>query len=116
MCRVLFGHSLVSIYLCTHRQNGSGQELFVSMSSSVNGATIQASVCVFSSLCQYFSTEQRRWSSEGLRPLGGSSPRVAHCLTQHLTVFGASMFVHPEAVILLPPVCVNLSPPSSTVQ
>nr|XP_023692667.1 polycystin-1-like isoform X3 [Paramormyrops kingsleyae] len=84
-------------------QNGSGQELFVSMSSSVNGATMQASVCVFSSLCQYFSTEQRRWSSEGLRPLGGSSPRVAHCLTQHLTVFGASMFVHPEAVILLPP-------------
>ncbi|XP_067100237.1 LOW QUALITY PROTEIN: polycystin-1-like [Osmerus mordax] len=55
------------------------------------------------SLCQYYSLEEGRWSSAGLQPLGGSSLRTASCLTQHLTLFGASMFVHPEALVLLPP-------------
>ncbi|XP_069012250.1 polycystin-1 [Embiotoca jacksoni] len=55
------------------------------------------------SLCQYYSVEERRWSSEGLQPLEGSTLRAAHCLTRHLTMFGASLFVHPGAVVLLPP-------------
>ncbi|XP_041671972.1 polycystin-1 [Cheilinus undulatus] len=55
------------------------------------------------SLCQYYSVEERCWSSEGLQPLEGSTPHAAHCLTKHLTLFGASMFVHPGAVVLLPP-------------
>ncbi|XP_035258644.1 polycystin-1 isoform X2 [Anguilla anguilla] len=87
----------------TPLQNSSGQELHVNVSSVLHGGTVQASVCVFSSLCRYFSLEQRRWSSQGLSPLGGSSPRAAHCLTQHLTLFGASLFVHPDALVLLPP-------------
>ncbi|KAJ8399765.1 hypothetical protein AAFF_G00408700 [Aldrovandia affinis] len=61
----------------TPLQNASGQELHVTVSSSLAGGTVQASVCVFSSLCQYFDLEQRRWSSEGLSPLSGSSPRAA---------------------------------------
>ncbi|KAJ8363622.1 hypothetical protein SKAU_G00124530 [Synaphobranchus kaupii] len=87
----------------TPLQNSSGRELHVNVSSALRGGTVQASVCVFSSLCQYFSLEQRRWSSRGLSALRGSSPRAAHCLTQHLTLFGASLFVHPDALILLPP-------------
>ncbi|KAG7491706.1 hypothetical protein MATL_G00006860 [Megalops atlanticus] len=87
----------------TPLRNSSGQELHVNVTSSLTGGRVQASVFVFSSLCQYFSLEQRRWSSEGLRPLSGSSSRTAHCLTQHLTVFGASLFVHPNAVVLLLP-------------
>ncbi|KAL4648087.1 polycystin-1-like [Arapaima gigas] len=87
----------------TPLQNGSRQELYMSLNSSLSGGPTQVSVWVFSSLCRYFSTAQRRWSSEGLRPLSGSSPREAHCLTRHLTMFGASIFVHPDAVILLPP-------------
>uniref|UniRef100_UPI003AAB6BD9 polycystin-1 n=1 Tax=Centroberyx gerrardi TaxID=166262 RepID=UPI003AAB6BD9 len=55
------------------------------------------------SLCQYYSVKEGRWSSEGLRPLEGSTLHTAHCLTQHLTMFGASLFVHPGAVVLLPP-------------
>ncbi|XP_034415177.1 polycystin-1 [Cyclopterus lumpus] len=55
------------------------------------------------SLCRYYSVEERRWSSDGLRPLEGSTLHAAHCLTRHLTIFGASMFVHPGAVVLLPP-------------
>ncbi|XP_036382972.1 polycystin-1 [Megalops cyprinoides] len=87
----------------TPLQNSSGQELHVNVTSSLTGGTVRASVYVFTSLCQYFSLEQRRWSSEGLSPLSGSSSRTAHCLTQHLTIFGASLFVHPDAVVLLPP-------------
>ncbi|KAM3591453.1 uncharacterized protein V6R79_002157 [Siganus canaliculatus] len=55
------------------------------------------------SLCQYYSLKERRWSSEGLQPLEGSTLHAAHCLTKHLTMFGASLFVHPGAVVLLPP-------------
>lgn len=64
-------------------------------------------VCVFSSLCQYYSMKEKRWSSEGLVPLEGSTLHSVHCLTQHLTMFGASLFVHPGVVVLLPPVCDN---------
>ncbi|XP_049915502.1 polycystin-1 isoform X2 [Epinephelus moara] len=72
-------------------------------SSLVDGGPVHVSVCVFSSLCQYYSVKERRWSSEGLQPLEGSTLHAAHCLTQHLTMFGASLFVHPGVVVLLPP-------------
>uniref|UniRef100_A0A8C8HLX8 Polycystin-1 n=1 Tax=Oncorhynchus tshawytscha TaxID=74940 RepID=A0A8C8HLX8_ONCTS len=89
--------------------NSTVQSLFVNLTSSLSGAPVQASVCVFSSLCQYYSPRKRRWSTEGLRPLEGSTLHSAHCLTQHLTMFGASLFVHPDAVVLLPPVCLGHS-------
>ncbi|XP_016312404.1 polycystin-1 [Sinocyclocheilus anshuiensis] len=54
-------------------------------------------------LCRFFSVDERRWRSDGLSPLSGSSPHTAHCLTHHLTMFGASLFIHPEALLLLPP-------------
>ncbi|KAK9530722.1 hypothetical protein VZT92_012210 [Zoarces viviparus] len=72
-------------------------------SSLVGGGPVHVSVCVFSSLCRYYSVEERRWSSEGLQPLEGSTLRAARCHTRHLTMFGASLFVHPGAVVLLPP-------------
>ncbi|KAA8581072.1 hypothetical protein FQN60_002653 [Etheostoma spectabile] len=71
--------------------------------SLADGCPVQVSVCVFSSLCQYYSVKERRWSSEGLQPLEGSTLHSARCLTQHLTMFGASVFIHPGAVVLLPP-------------
>ncbi|MBN3314946.1 PKD1 protein, partial [Atractosteus spatula] len=83
--------------------NGTVWEYHVNISSLLEGQEMQASVCVFSSLCQYFSLEERRWSSQGLSSLNGSSLKTAHCLTKHLTVFGASLFVHHSALILLPP-------------
>ncbi len=86
--------------------NGTDKPLSVNLTSSlVDGGPVHVSVCVFSSLCQYYSVKEKRWSSEGLQPLEGSTLHAAHCLTQHLTMFGASLFVHPGAVALLPPVC-----------
>ncbi|TNN04183.1 hypothetical protein fugu_001212 [Takifugu bimaculatus] len=84
--------------------NGTRRPLSVNLTSAlVNSGPIHVSVCVFSSLCQYYSQIEGRWRSEGLQPLEGSTLREAHCLTQHLTVFGASLFVHPGAIVLLPP-------------
>uniref|UniRef100_A0A3B4YHA8 Polycystin-1-like n=1 Tax=Seriola lalandi dorsalis TaxID=1841481 RepID=A0A3B4YHA8_SERLL len=89
-----------------NRSNGTDKPLTVDLTSSLlDGGPVRVSVCVFSSLCQYYSVTERRWSSEGLRPLEGSTLHAARCLTQHLTMFGASLFVHPGAVVLLPPVC-----------
>lgn len=85
--------------------NGTDRPLSVNLTSSlVDGGPVHVLVCVFSSLCRYYNVTERRWSSEGLRPLGGSTLHEAHCLTRHLTIFGASLFVHPGAVVLLPPV------------
>ncbi|KTG31877.1 hypothetical protein cypCar_00009119 [Cyprinus carpio] len=83
--------------------NGSAKDLLVKLNSSISGVDVSVSVCVFSMLCRYFSVDERRWSSDGLSPLSGSSPHTAHCLTHHLTMFGASLFIHPEALLLLPP-------------
>lgn len=88
--------------------NQTGKPLSVTLTSSlVDGGPVRMSICVFSSLCQYYNVKERRWSSEGLQPLEGSTLHAAHCLTQHLTMFGASLFVHPGAVVLLPPVGEN---------
>ncbi|XP_066519118.1 polycystin-1 [Hoplias malabaricus] len=91
-----------SIFL-TPLLNGSLADLYVTLNSSVKGAEVCASVCVFSSLCQFFSIEERHWSTEGLSVLNNTSPHTAHCLSRHLTLFGASLFIHPDAILLLPP-------------
>lgn len=97
----------VSVINCllSHSLNGSAKDLFVNLTSSI-GTDVSVSALVFSILCRFFNVNEKRWSSEGLRPLSNSSPHAAHCLTQHLTMFGASLFVHPETLLLLPPVCV----------
>ncbi|XP_054625121.1 polycystin-1 isoform X2 [Dunckerocampus dactyliophorus] len=84
--------------------NRTEKTLAVNLTSSVvEGGPLRVSLCVFSSLCQYYSVKERSWSSEGLTPLEGSTLQTVHCLTRHLTMFGASLFVHPWAVVLLPP-------------
>ncbi|XP_062859991.1 polycystin-1 [Trichomycterus rosablanca] len=90
-----------TVYL-TPLLNGSVKDLYVSMNSSVN-VKLEVSVCVFSSLCQFFNMKEGRWSTAGLSVLSSSRRNTAHCLTEHLTLFGASLFVYPDAVLLLPP-------------
>ncbi|XP_049320596.1 polycystin-1 isoform X1 [Astyanax mexicanus] len=83
--------------------NGSSKDLYVTLDSRLSGLEVCVEVCVFSSLCQFFSMEERHWSTDGLSVLSSSSPNTAHCLTRHLTLFGASLFVHPDAILFLPP-------------
>ncbi|XP_067286321.1 polycystin-1 [Pseudorasbora parva] len=95
--------SLEHTIFLTPLLNGSAKDLFVKLNSNASGVEVSVSVCVFSLLCRFFSVDERRWSSDGLSPLSDSSPHTAHCLTHHLTMFGASLFIHPEALLLLPP-------------
>ncbi|XDV44535.1 hypothetical protein PO909_012797 [Leuciscus waleckii] len=95
--------SLEHTIFLTPLLNGSAKDLFVRLNSSTSSVDVSVSVCVFSMLCRFFSVDEKRWSSDGLSPLSGSSPHTAHCLTHHLTMFGASLFIHPEALLLLPP-------------
>lgn len=88
-----------------HSLNGSAKSLFVNLTSSID-TDVSVSVLVFSALCRFFNVDEKRWSTEGLRPLSNSSPHAARCLTEHLTLFGASLFIHPETLLLLPPVSV----------
>ncbi|KAK2820940.1 hypothetical protein Q5P01_023899 [Channa striata] len=84
--------------------NRTDKPLAVNLTSSLaDGGPVHVSLCVFSSLCQYYSLDEGRWSRDGLQPLGGSTLHTAQCLTRHLTMFGASLFVHPRAIVLLPP-------------
>ncbi|XP_077358515.1 polycystin-1 isoform X3 [Festucalex cinctus] len=84
--------------------NQTAKTLSVSLTSSeVEGGPFAVSLCVFSSLCQYYNLKQRTWRSEGMKPLEGTTLQTVHCLTHHLTMFGASLFLHPGAVVLLPP-------------
>lgn len=88
--------------------NGTDGMASVRLSSSLaDVGAVSVSVCVFSSLCQYYNVKEGRWRSDGLQALEGSTLHTAHCLTRHLTMFGASLLVHPGAVVLLPPVRLN---------
>ncbi|XP_026540159.1 polycystin-1 [Notechis scutatus] len=64
---------------------------------------VEVTLGLYSSLCQYFNTEEARWKTEGMAPLEGATPEKALCLTQHLTAFGASLFVPPHSVQFIKP-------------
>uniref|UniRef100_UPI0037E95008 polycystin-1 n=1 Tax=Semicossyphus pulcher TaxID=241346 RepID=UPI0037E95008 len=103
---VSLGHVKVEVSSSVPGTNASLDSLVREWSLNLSGPTTSTEETIFISplsLCQYYSVEERRWSSEGLQPLEGSTLHVAHCLTKHLTLFGATMFVHPGAVVLLPP-------------
>ncbi|XP_044308534.1 polycystin-1 isoform X2 [Varanus komodoensis] len=67
---------------------------------------VEVTLGLYGSLCQYFNEQENRWKTEGMAPLEGTTPSKAVCLTQHLTAFGASLFVPPHSVqfVRLPPV------------
>uniref|UniRef100_A0A4W3JYE4 Polycystic kidney disease 1a n=1 Tax=Callorhinchus milii TaxID=7868 RepID=A0A4W3JYE4_CALMI len=75
----------------------------INVSSRFSSVPVNVSVTVYTSLCQYFDLEQLRWRTNGMVSTHRTTPGEAVCLTRHLTVFGASMFVSPDAVEFLPP-------------
>ncbi|XP_072311941.1 polycystin-1 [Eucyclogobius newberryi] len=84
--------------------NATERPLSISLTSAfLSGGPVLVSACVFSALCRFYNRTEGRWSTEGLWPLEDATLSQARCLTQHLTMFGASLFVHPGAVVLLPP-------------
>ncbi|TKS90159.1 Polycystin-1 [Collichthys lucidus] len=103
---VSLGHVKIEVSSAGSGTNASQDSLVRERALALSASTTSTEESIFLSplsLCQYYSVKERRWSSEGLQPLEGSTLHAAHCLTQHLTMFGASLFVHPGAVVLLPP-------------
>uniref|UniRef100_A0A6I8N4K5 Polycystin 1, transient receptor potential channel interacting n=1 Tax=Ornithorhynchus anatinus TaxID=9258 RepID=A0A6I8N4K5_ORNAN len=68
------------------------------ITSHFRWTAVEVTVGLHSSLCQYFSEQEMRWKTEGIVPLEDTTPTQAVCLTQHLTAFGASLFVPPSSV------------------
>ncbi|XP_053577991.1 polycystin-1-like [Bombina bombina] len=80
------------------------QEYQVNVTSLLKASSVTVSISLFSSLCQYFHVPSRTWRSEGVTPSNVSQPHEIVCHTRHLTLFGASLFVPPHRLVLLPPV------------
>ncbi|XP_041830823.1 polycystin-1 [Melanotaenia boesemani] len=103
---VSLGHVKTEVISAVPGTNASLDSLVREWALTLSAPTTSSEKTIFLSplsLCQYYSVKEKRWSSEGLRSLEGSTLHTAHCLTQHLTMFGASLFLHPGAVVLLPP-------------
>ncbi|XP_050776798.1 polycystin-1-like isoform X4 [Gopherus flavomarginatus] len=86
-----------------HSFNGTPRDYHVNITNRFSQAPVSAAVTVFASLCQYFHFPSMQWSTEGLRPTAATSRKEIVCLTEHLTVFGASLFVPPHSILFLPP-------------
>nr|XP_033818727.1 polycystin-1 isoform X2 [Geotrypetes seraphini] len=79
-------------------------DYYFNVSSHYTWSAVEVTVSVYTALCQYFSENEMRWKTEGLVPLEDTTVEKAVCRTQHLTAFGASLFVPPHAVrFIFPP-------------
>ncbi|KAM8960057.1 polycystin-1 [Pelodytes ibericus] len=66
-------------------------------------SSVDVTLGLYTSLCQYFDENEMKWKTEGVVPLEDTRPDQAVCLTQHLTAFGASLFVPPHSVNFIHP-------------
>ncbi|NWI51405.1 PKD1 protein, partial [Calyptomena viridis] len=74
------------------------QKYYLNITNHFNWSPVEVTLGLYTSLCQYFSEQEKRWKTEGIVPLEETRPDQAVCLTQHLTAFGASLFVPPNSV------------------
>ncbi|NXH14483.1 PKD1 protein, partial [Bucco capensis] len=74
------------------------QKYYLNITNHFSWSPVEVTLGLYTSLCQYFSEQEKRWKTEGIIPLEETRPDQAVCLTQHLTAFGASLFVPPNSV------------------
>uniref|UniRef100_A0A8C3QIS3 Polycystin 1, transient receptor potential channel interacting n=1 Tax=Cyanoderma ruficeps TaxID=181631 RepID=A0A8C3QIS3_9PASS len=74
------------------------QKYYLNITNHFSWSAVEVTLGLYTSLCQYFSEQEKRWKTEGIVPLEDTRPDQAVCLTQHLTAFGASLFVPPNSV------------------
>nr|XP_056722162.1 polycystin-1 [Euleptes europaea] len=79
------------------------RDYYLNITNHFLWSPVEVTLGLYSSLCQYFSKEEECWKTEGMAPLEGTTPNRAVCLTQHLTAFGASLFVPPHSVQFIRP-------------
>ncbi|XP_063790969.1 polycystin-1 isoform X2 [Pseudophryne corroboree] len=83
---------------------------YLNITNHYRWSPVDVTVGLYTSLCQYFDGNDMKWKTEGVVPLEDTRPDQAVCLTQHLTAFGASLFVPPHSVNFIhppPPLGIN---------
>ncbi|XP_060116940.1 polycystin-1 [Heteronotia binoei] len=81
----------------------AAKDYYLNITNHFLWSPVEVTLGLYSSLCQYFDEEEECWKTEGMAPLEGTTPNQAVCLTQHLTAFGASLFVPPHSVQFIQP-------------
>ncbi|XP_053221798.1 polycystin-1 isoform X2 [Podarcis raffonei] len=79
------------------------REYYLNITNHFAWTAVEVTLGLYSSLCQYFNEQEGHWKTEGMAPLEGATPDKAVCLTQHLTAFGASLFVPLHSVQFIRP-------------
>ncbi|MBN3322381.1 PKD1 protein, partial [Atractosteus spatula] len=79
------------------------QDYYVNVTNGCRSSPVRLEVGVYSSLCQYFNAGELLWKTDGMVPLEDTTMGRAVCRTEHLTAFGASLFVPPESVVFIVP-------------
>ncbi|XP_078415046.1 polycystin-1 [Cetorhinus maximus] len=95
-------HKLYTFFL-TPDTDDTTKDYYLNITNFYTSSSVQAAVGVYTSLCQYFNMTAMSWKTNGILPLEDTTPDMAVCLTQHLTAFGASLFVPPNSVIFINP-------------
>ncbi|XP_059835038.1 polycystin-1 isoform X1 [Hypanus sabinus] len=101
-------HKLYTFFLSPDMEDTT-KDYYLNITNYYSSRSVQASVGVYTSLCQYFNMTSMSWKTDGILPLEDTTPDNAVCLTQHLTAFGASLFVPPNSVVFI-------NPPSSIMR
>ncbi|XP_048407707.2 polycystin-1 isoform X2 [Stegostoma tigrinum] len=95
-------HKLYTFFLSPDTDDTT-KDYYLNITNFYTSSSVQAAVGVYTSLCQYFNMTAMSWKTDGILPLEETTPDMAVCLTQHLTAFGASLFVPPNSVVFINP-------------
>uniref|UniRef100_UPI00398EF579 polycystin-1 n=1 Tax=Pristiophorus japonicus TaxID=55135 RepID=UPI00398EF579 len=95
-------HKLYTFFLSPDTDDTT-KDYYLNITNYYTSSSVQAAVGVYTSLCQYFNMTAMSWKTDGILPLEDTTPDMAVCLTQHLTAFGASLFVPPNSVVFINP-------------
>uniref|UniRef100_A0A8D0H915 Polycystin 1, transient receptor potential channel interacting n=1 Tax=Sphenodon punctatus TaxID=8508 RepID=A0A8D0H915_SPHPU len=78
-------------------------DFYFNITNHFSWSAVNVTLGLYTSLCQYFNEQEMKWKTEGIIPLEDTTPEQAVCLTEHLTSFGASLFVPPHSVQFIYP-------------
>ncbi|XP_075421835.1 polycystin-1 isoform X2 [Ascaphus truei] len=95
-------HKLYTFFIAPKVGNVT-RHYYLNITNHYMWSAVDVTVGLYTSLCQYFDKNEMRWKTEGITPLEDTRPDQAVCLTQHLTAFGASLFVPPHSVNFIHP-------------
>ncbi|XP_069840130.1 polycystin-1 isoform X2 [Dendropsophus ebraccatus] len=95
-------HKLYTFFIAPTDGNLT-RRYYLNITNHYMWSPVDVTVGLYTSLCQYFDGSEMRWKTEGVVPLEDTRPDQAVCLTQHLTAFGASLFVPPHSVNFIYP-------------